>query len=138
MYRPESIDRADHIGIILKTTFHEHKPGLRLAVARRYMAAVQPVAACILRRYSVEVSAIPRQLVVQLAAELEPDMVEYKASHRCCRVSLCRMKGMEPTMERRERFFSVLRSMPAGFGGHHTVARWFDSSRLLRSVAGPG
>ncbi len=40
------------------------------------MAATWASAACVLRRHGDEMSAVPRQLVVQLAAELEPALIE--------------------------------------------------------------
>src|SRR5690606_23889540 len=50
--------------------------GLRLAVVRRHMPAGRARPARVLRRHGDEVAASPRQLVIQLAAELEPALVE--------------------------------------------------------------
>jgi len=46
-------------------------------------------------------------------------------------IAVLKQAGMEPTAQRRGRVFSVLGYMPAGFGGHYTVARRFNSSQLL-------
>jgi len=74
--RPENIDRADQIGIFLEATFDAREPLLRLPVIRRYMAAARTGAARVLRRHGNEIPAVPRQLVIQLAAELEPALIE--------------------------------------------------------------
>ena len=50
-------------------------PGRRI-VLRRDMAALRTSPARILRRYDDQFTAIPRQLVLQLAAELEPTLIE--------------------------------------------------------------
>ncbi|VDY07274.1 protein of unknown function [Thiomonas sp. Sup16B3] len=49
---------------------------LRLAVVRRHMATTRAGAARVLRRHGNKPAAVPRQLVVQLATELEPALVE--------------------------------------------------------------
>ncbi len=76
MSRPENVDRADQIGVFLEAAFDAQKPGLRLAVVRRHMAARRAHPRRVLRRHDDEMSAGPCQLVVQLSAELEPALVE--------------------------------------------------------------
>ena len=71
------------------------------------MAAARTAAARVLRRHSDEVSAVPRQLVVQLAAKLEPTLIEDglvqarlgpNVSSRCiCRA--CRRLGHVPHLQ---------------------------------------
>ncbi len=46
------------------------------AIVRRDMAATRASSAGVARRNDDEVSAIPCQLVIQLAAELEPALIE--------------------------------------------------------------
>src|SRR5690606_22088026 len=48
--RPENVDRADQIGVFLETAFDAQKPGLRLAVVRRHMAAGRARPRRVLRR----------------------------------------------------------------------------------------
>src|SRR5690554_4687646 len=74
--RPENVDRADQIGVFLETAFDAQKPGLRLAVVRRHMAAGRARPRRVLRRHDDQMPAGPCQLVVQLSAELEPALVE--------------------------------------------------------------
>ncbi len=76
MSRSEHIDRADHIGVVLEAACHALEPGLRLLVARRDMAAARAGAAGVSRRHRNEVAAVPPELIVQLAAELEPALIE--------------------------------------------------------------
>lgn len=74
--RPENVDRADQIGVFLETAFDAQKPCLRLAVVRRHMAAGRARPRRVLRRHDDEMPAGPCQLVIQLAAELEPALIE--------------------------------------------------------------
>ena len=76
MSRPENVDRADQIGVFFETAFDAQKPGLRLAVVRRHMAAGRARPRRVLRRHDDEMPAGPCQLVAQLSAELEPALVE--------------------------------------------------------------
>src|SRR5690554_796121 len=74
--RPENVDRADQIGVFLEATFHTRKSGLRLPVVGRHMAAARTGTARVLWRHCNQPAALPRQLVIQLAAELEPALIE--------------------------------------------------------------
>src|SRR5690606_1829189 len=74
--RPENVDRADQIGVVLITAFHALEAGLRLAVVRRHMPAGRARPRRVLRRHDDEMPAGPCQLVVQLSAELEPALIE--------------------------------------------------------------
>ena len=72
----EDIDRADQIGVLLEPTVHAREPGLHRSIVRRHMAATRAGSARVLRRHHNELAAVPRQLVLQLAAELVPALVE--------------------------------------------------------------
>ena len=56
----EDVDRADHIGVVLKPTFHALEPGLRRSVVRRDMTAARAGAARVLRWHHNETAAVPR------------------------------------------------------------------------------
>jgi len=74
--RPEYVDRADPIGVVLEAAFNAGEPFLGLPVLRRDMVALRASPARILRRYQDQLTPVPRQLVLQLAAELEPTLIE--------------------------------------------------------------
>jgi hypothetical protein len=74
--RPEYIDRTNPIGILLEAAFNAGEPFLRPPVLRRDMVALRTTPARILRRYEDQLTPVPRQLVLQLAAELEPTLIE--------------------------------------------------------------
>src|SRR5690606_28949607 len=74
--RPENVDRADHIGVVLITASHALESGLRLAVVGSHMAAARTGSARVRWRHCTQPAALPRQLVIQLAAELEPAWIE--------------------------------------------------------------
>ena len=74
--RPDVVHRANQIGVVLEATFHTPELSLRLPVVRRHTAAAQAGAARVLRRHRHQPTAPPYQLVVQLAAELEPTLIE--------------------------------------------------------------
>ena len=76
MSRPENIDRADPIGIVLEAACNAGEPFLGPPVLRRDMVALRTSPARILRRYEDQLTPVPRQLVLQLAAELEPPLIE--------------------------------------------------------------
>ena len=63
------VDRADQIGVFLEAAFHAGELRLTGAVVHRHMAAARTGAAGVLRRHGDEMSTVPYQLVVQLAAE---------------------------------------------------------------------
>ena len=69
-------DRGDEIGVVLETAFHAGKSGLRLAIVGADVATARARPAGVLRRHGDEPAAVPRQLVVQWAAELEPALIE--------------------------------------------------------------
>ena len=74
--RPENVDRADPIGVVLEAAFNAGEPFLRPPVLRRDVVALRTSPARILRRYEDQLTPVPRQLVLQLAAELEPTLIE--------------------------------------------------------------
>ena len=74
--RPENIDRADPIGVFLEAAFNAGEPFLCLAVLRRNMVAFRTPPTRVLWRYDDQFSAVPRQLVLQLTAKLEPTLIE--------------------------------------------------------------
>jgi hypothetical protein len=74
--RPENIDRADPIGVVLEAAFNTGEPFLRAPVLGRDMVALRTSPARILRRYEDQLTPVPGQLVLQLAAELEPTLIE--------------------------------------------------------------
>jgi hypothetical protein len=74
--RPENIDRADPIGMVLEAAFNAGEPLLCLPVLRRDMVALRTSPARILRRHEDQLTPVPGQLVLQLAAELEPTLIE--------------------------------------------------------------
>jgi hypothetical protein len=74
--RPESVDRADPIGVFLEAACDTGEACLRLAIVRRHMIADRTLSARILRRHKDEMTTAPGQLVIQLAAEFEPSLIE--------------------------------------------------------------
>lgn len=76
MSRPEYVDRANPIGVVLEAALNEGEPFLCAPVLRRDMVALRTSPACILRRYDNQLTTLPRQLVLQSAAELEPTLIE--------------------------------------------------------------
>jgi hypothetical protein len=74
--RPEYVDRADPIGVVLEAAFNAGEPFLGPPVLRRDMVALRTSPARILRRYEDQLTPVPGQLVLQLAAELEPTLIE--------------------------------------------------------------
>ena len=62
--------------MIRMATRHALEMRLRAAIVRRYMAAARAGATRVVRRHRNEPSAAPRHLVVQLAAELGPSLVQ--------------------------------------------------------------
>ena len=74
--RPENIDRADPIGVLLEAAFHASEPFLCLPVLPRDIVAFRTSPARVPRRHDDQFTTVPRQLVLQLAAELEPTLIE--------------------------------------------------------------
>src|SRR5579863_9165971 len=74
--RPENVDRADPIGVFLEAAFNAGEPFLCRPVLRRDMVALRASPARVLRRYDDQFSTVPGKLVFQLAAELEPTLIE--------------------------------------------------------------
>ena len=62
--------------MVLVATCDAGELGLAAAVVFRHMPAARTRPARVLRRHGDEMSAVPRQLVVQLAAELGPALIE--------------------------------------------------------------
>lgn len=67
---------ADHVGVFLVTTIHTRKPGLRLPVLFGNMPAGRAGLAGVVRWHGNEYPAVPVEFVFQLAAELEPALIE--------------------------------------------------------------
>jgi len=74
--RPENVDRADPIGVLLETACNAVEPLLCQPVLCRDMIALRTSSAGVLRRHEDERPSVPRQLVFQLTAELEPTLIE--------------------------------------------------------------
>jgi hypothetical protein len=74
--RPENVDRADPVGVFLETALDTGEPFLCLTVLCRDMIAFRTSPARVMRRYQDQFTTIPRQLVLQWAAELEPTLIE--------------------------------------------------------------
>ena len=74
--RPEYVDRSDPIGVRLETAGNAVEALLCLPVLCRDTIALRTSSAGVLRRHEDQRTAVPRQLVVQLAAELEPTLIE--------------------------------------------------------------
>jgi hypothetical protein len=74
--RPEYVDRANPIGVVFEAAFNAGEPFLRAPVLRRDMVALRTSPARIVRRYEDQLTPVSRQLVLQLAAELEPTLIE--------------------------------------------------------------
>jgi hypothetical protein len=74
--RPENVDRADPIGVLLQTACNAVEPLLCPPVLCRDMIALRASSAGVPRRHEDERTAAPRQLVFQLTAELEPTLIE--------------------------------------------------------------
>jgi hypothetical protein len=70
------IHRADHIGVFLQAAFNAHEPGLRLPVLCRHMPTGRTGPARVVWRHGDAHPSIPVELVFQLAAELEPALIE--------------------------------------------------------------
>ncbi len=76
MSRPDNVDRADQVGIFLKTTGSAGELLLCAPVLPRDMVASRTSPAGILRRYEDQFTTVPGQLVLQLAAKLEPTLIQ--------------------------------------------------------------
>ena len=76
MSRPENIGRANPIGVVLEAACNAGEPFLRESVLRRDMVALRTSPARILRRHEDQLTPVPGQLVLQLATELEPTLIE--------------------------------------------------------------
>src|SRR4051812_23455087 len=74
--RPEYVDRADPIGVGLEAAFSAGEPLLGPPVLRRDMVALRTPPARILRRYEDQLAPVPGQLILQLAPELGPTLIE--------------------------------------------------------------
>jgi len=74
--RPEYVDRTDSIGVVLEAAFNASEPLLGPPVLRRDMVALRTPPARILRWYEDQLTPVPGQFVLQLAAELEPALIE--------------------------------------------------------------
>jgi len=74
--RPWNIYCLDHVGVFLEAALPHTRTGLEFAVVRRHMTAGRTSAAGVARRDGDKPSPSPRQLVFQLAAELEPVLIE--------------------------------------------------------------
>src|SRR5690606_655378 len=72
----QDIHRADHIGILLEVALYTSEFRLRLAVVRVDMPTSRTRPAGVVRRHGDEPASRPRQLVLQLSAELEPSLIE--------------------------------------------------------------
>jgi hypothetical protein len=74
--RPENIDRANPIGVVLEAALNAGEPFLGPPVLRRDMLALRTSPARIVRRYEDQLTPVPGQLVLQLATEFEPTLIE--------------------------------------------------------------
>jgi len=72
----QDIQGADDIGVFLVAALHTSECRLRLAVVRMDMPAGRTRPAGVVRWHSDKPASRPRQLVVQLSAELEPSLIE--------------------------------------------------------------
>ena len=72
----QNVDRADDIGVVLEAAIDASELRLCRPVADAHASADWTGLARVLRRYGDEPAAAPRQFVIQLAAELEPALVE--------------------------------------------------------------
>jgi len=70
------IHRADHIGIFLVATIHTRKQSLRLPALSCHVPTGRTGLAGVVRWYGNEYCASPVELVLKLAAKLEPALVE--------------------------------------------------------------
>jgi hypothetical protein len=75
----QDIDRCDPIGVFAVSAFEAMEPLLRRAVRRLRVPTCRTLPAGVLRRYGDEDTAAPRQLVFELAAELELPLIENRA-----------------------------------------------------------
>lgn len=75
----QDVDGPDQIGIRAEPTRDAPKLRLGVPVGPCCVAACGTCPAGILRRHDEEDAAVPRQLVVQLTAELEPPLIEDRA-----------------------------------------------------------
>ena len=74
--RPFYIDGADQIGVFLEPAGHAGEYRLAAPVVLRDVAAARAGATRVARRHGDEPPTLPAHLVVQLSAELEPDLIE--------------------------------------------------------------
>src|ERR1700674_6058731 len=72
----QDIHCADHIGVVLVTTFHTPELRLRWPILVRYPIALGTRQARVVRWHRYQHCTIPVQLVLQLAAKLRPALVE--------------------------------------------------------------
>ena len=75
----QDIDRPDQIGVFAVSAFQAIESRLRGSVGRLRVPTCRTLPAGVLRRHDNEDATTPRELVLELAVELEPSLIENRA-----------------------------------------------------------